>query len=73
MHERSRTILRDGKWINVYGPGTPTPGIVLEPQFHFEKWAYESEAEASAAAQARSDRWREVEIRAPKPAQVSEE
>ena len=55
MHERSETKQRgDGKWINVYGKGTPLAGMLLEPHYHYEKAAYDSEAEASIAANRRS-------------------
>ena len=64
MHEQSETVQReDGKWINVYGKGTPQAGTQLP-----DSDAYDSKLEAVAAAKARSEGYGRV-----KPPQASEQ
>jgi hypothetical protein len=54
-HEQSETIQRpDGRWVNVYGAKTATPGKPLPPIYDFEQASYDTVAEAVAAAKKRS-------------------
>ena len=51
MHEQSETIQdAQGRWINVYGRGTPRAGQPLPPVHDFEQDSYDSVEEAVAAA-----------------------
>ena len=56
MHEQSETIQdAQGRWINVYGRGTPRAGQPLPPVHDFEQDSYDSVEEAVAAAKRRSE------------------
>jgi hypothetical protein len=56
MHEQSETIqLPNGRWINVYGKDTATPGRPLPPIYDFEQASYDTLKEAVAAAKRRSE------------------
>jgi len=55
MHEQSHTIERNGRYYNVYGPLTSTPGKKLKPKYPFEKEHYKSVDEAVGAARRRSE------------------
>ena len=54
MHERSETVKRNGKWVNVYGRKTAFPGQELPLKHPFEKSGYKTVEEAVAAAEKRS-------------------
>lgn len=55
MHEQSETIQdASGRWINVYGRGTPKAGQPLPSVHDFEQDAYDTVDEAVAAAKKRS-------------------
>jgi hypothetical protein len=53
-HEQSVTVERDGRFYNVYGPGTPQAGQPLPLLHPWEKESYDTEAEAIAADVRRS-------------------
>jgi hypothetical protein len=54
MHEQSETVQRDGKWVNVFGRGTPQAGRPLPRRHEWERDAYDTADEAVAAAKRRS-------------------
>jgi len=54
MHERSETIEKDGKYVNVYGRGTSTPGDPLPKRYRFEHDSYDTVKDAVHAARKRS-------------------
>ncbi len=53
-HERSETVQRNGKWVNVYGRKTAFPGKLLPLKYPFEKPSYATVDEAVTAAEKRS-------------------
>lgn len=56
MHERSQTIEKDGKYINVYGPHATSgePGTPLPKKYKFEADSYDDLPSAIHAARKRS-------------------
>ena len=55
-HEESESEQdAQGRWINVYGRGTPKAGQPLPRRYDFERDSYDTVEEAVAAAARRSD------------------